>query len=65
MLTDYLLEIDELKKTIKKYDKILLKKTYRESHLSRKIEKLEEENKKLKEEVEWYKKQYEHTMWED
>jgi len=27
--------------------------------------KLEEENKKLREELEWYKKQYEHSMWED
>jgi hypothetical protein len=26
---------------------------------------LKEENKKLKEELEQYKKQYEHTMWED
>ena len=28
-------------------------------------EKLEQENKKLKEELEFYKKQYKHSMWED
>lgn len=65
MLTDYLLEIDELKRSIKKYEKVLFKQSCRESHLSKKIEKLEKENQKLKEELEFYKKQYEHTMGED
>ena len=30
-----------------------------------KVGNLEMENEKLKEELEWYKKQYKHTMWED
>lgn len=29
------------------------------------VSKLEEENRKLREELEWYKEQYEHSMWED
>lgn len=29
------------------------------------VSKLEKENRKLKEELEWYKEQYEHSMWED
>jgi len=36
-----------------------------ENRNMKRIAELEEENKKLREELEWYKKQYEHSMWED
>jgi|GEM_PF-4559068 len=56
MLADLLQEIAELKRTIEKNENVLLKKSYWENHLSRKIEKLQEENKNLKEEIKNLKK---------
>jgi len=52
MLADLLQEVAELKRTIEKNEKVLLKKSYWENHLSRKIEKLQKENKKLKADTE-------------
>ena len=40
-----------------------LEELYRKQNV--RINELEQENKKLKEELEFYKKQYKHSMWED
>ena len=70
--SDLELEIQELEQENKKLkEKIIV----RDKHCNdlkelldkwlKKYRELKEQNKKLKAELEFYKKQYEHSMWED
>ena len=65
LLKENELEIWRLRKEIKnlKEEKEIRALNDRDNLIQ--IEKLEEANKKLKEELERYKKQYKHTMWEN
>lgn len=76
LLKENELEIWRLRKEIKnlkeerdnfmlKYSKAVEEKVVETNKLCTERNMLEEKNKKLKEELERYKKQYKHTMWEN
>lgn len=58
-------ENEELKNNLEEIAKELIQHHEEYKNMADMVVELQEENKKLKEELQIYKKQYQHSMWDD